>query len=146
MFDLNLKFMKSSQMLCGAAALLLIFAACSKKESEDETSDEWPEMDSFHMIIADAYHPFKDSANLAPAKKLAEEMALEAVRWQEAALPDKVSDDDMKKMLEGLRLESRAFADQVRSNVSDAELGNSLTTLHDSFHKIMEAWYGKGEK
>ncbi len=137
--------MKSFRFQIAAVALLMaLLFACGKKESGDnESTDEWPEMDSFHMIIADAYHPFKDSANLAPAKKLAEEMAWEAVRWQEATLPKKVDNDDMKQQLEKLRTESRAFADQVKSNVSDTELGNSLTALHESFHKVMEAWYGE---
>jgi hypothetical protein len=136
--------MKSYRFLFGAVALIALLFACSKKESNaEESSDEWPEMDSFHMIMADAYHPFKDSANLAPAKRLAEEMALEAVRWQEAPLPEKVSNDDMKAQLEKLKMESRTFADQVKSNVDDVTLGNSLTGLHESFHKIMEAWHGE---
>jgi hypothetical protein len=136
--------MKSYHFLLGTVVMLAVLFACGKKESGNgESSDEWPEMDSFHMIMADAYHPFKDSANLAPAKKLAEEMALEAVRWQEASLPQKVNNDDMKEQLEKLRMESRAFADQVKSNVSDTELGNSLTALHESFHKVMEAWHRK---
>jgi hypothetical protein len=137
--------MRSHHLQFAAVVLLttLLFA-CNKKESgSDESSDEWPEMDSFHMIIADAYHPFKDSANLAPAKKLAEEMAWEAVRWQEATLPKKVDNDDMRVQLEKLKMESRAFADQVKANASDAELGNSLTSLHESFHKAMEMWYGE---
>ena len=137
--------MRSHHLQFVAVVLITtLLLACNKKESGgDESSDEWPEMDSFHMIIADAYHPFKDSANLAPAKKLAEEMAWEAVRWQEATLPKKVDNDDMKEQLEKLKMESRAFADQVKANVSDAELGNSLTALHESFHKAMEMWYGE---
>jgi hypothetical protein len=136
--------MKFVRFLWGAAVLIIAIAACTgKKESAAENdSDEWPEMDSFHMIMSDAYHPFKDSANLEPAKRLAEELALEAVRWQEASLPKKADNTDMKEQLEKLKLESRAFADQVKANVSDTELGNSLTALHESFHKIMETWHG----
>jgi len=100
----NFNTMKSYHFVFVAVVLLTLLFACSKKESgTDESSDEWPEMDSFHMIMADAYNPFKDSANLAPAKKLAEEMALEAVRWQEASLPKKVNNDDMKVQLEKLK-------------------------------------------
>ncbi len=136
--------MKFRHYLFPLVVIFALLAACSKKESGSEAdSDEWPEMDSFHMIMSDAYHPFKDSANLEPAKRLAEEMALEAVRWQESSLPAKVDNSDMKDQLEKLKMESRTFADQVKANVSDTELGNSLTNLHESFHKIMESWYGE---
>ena len=136
--------MKLRHYLFPLVMIFALLAAYSTKESNSEKdSDEWPEMDSYHMIMSDAYHPFKDSANLEPAKRLAEEMALEAVRWQESSLPAKVDNSDMKVQLEKLKMESRTFADQVKANVSDTELGNSLTGLHESFHKIMESWYGE---
>ena len=49
-----------------AVVLLLLVIACSEKKSS--SPDEWPGMDTFHMIMAESYHPLKDSANLAPAK------------------------------------------------------------------------------
>ncbi|HRG08628.1 MAG TPA: hypothetical protein PLJ08_08615, partial [Cyclobacteriaceae bacterium] len=65
---------------------IVVLAACSKKEETQATEEtaateeanDWAEMDSFHMIMAEAFHPFKDSANLEPVKALAEEMAVEA--------------------------------------------------------------------
>ena len=125
--------------------LLLIVAACAKK-SETSSSDEWPEMDSFHMVMAEAFHPYKDSANVEPVKRLAGEMALEAARWQSSDLPDKVNTDEVKGQLEKLMVGTRALADQVKAGASDEEIGTALTTLHDSFHRITEAWHGGGEK
>ncbi len=129
--------------------MVLLLASCGKKPetmSAEESSDEWPELDSFHMLMSDAFHPYKDSANVAPVKKLAEEMALEAERWQESKLPGKVNNDGIKDQLEKLKVGTRALADQIKAGASDAEIGASLTTLHDNFHAIMEAWYGGGEK
>lgn len=136
---------------------LLIFMVCllglsscdkSKSDSKEVTSvdsDEWKEMDSFHMIMADAFHPYKDSANLAPAKKLAEEMAMEAGKWASAPLPEKVNNDDVRQSLNKLKEDTRALADLIKSGADDSSVGASLNSLHDSFHGIMEAWHKGGE-
>jgi len=120
-----------------------VVLACSKKEAP---SDEWPGLDTYHMVMAEAYHPMRDSANLAPAKANAEDLALEAENWEKGALPDKVDNDEVKGLLAQLKTDSRAFADQVKSNVPDSVLSSSLENLHEEFHKIMEAWHGGGEK
>ncbi|MFM9838757.1 MAG: hypothetical protein ACKVOQ_10870 [Cyclobacteriaceae bacterium] len=126
------------------------FASCTSKTESTATtteeSDEWKEMDSFHMIMAEAFHPFKDSSNLAPVKKLAEEMATEADKWASAELPAKVNKDEVKEELQKLKTDTRALADLIKSGADDAAIGSSLNSLHDSFHEIMEAWHGEGEK
>ena len=125
--------------------MLLMAAACAKK-SETDAAYEWPEMESFHMVMAEAFHPYKDSSNVEPIKRLAEEMALEADRWQSSPLPSKVNTDEVKDQLEKLKVGTRALADQIKTGASDEEIGATLTILHDSFHKITEAWHGGGEK
>ncbi len=133
-----------------AIGCLCFMAACSGKTKTDETTNtesaDWKEMDSFHMIMAEAFHPFKDSSNLAPAKKLAEEMALEAEKWSAASLPSKVDNQEVKASLEKLKVDTRALADLIKSGADDQSVGASLNSLHDSFHGIMEAWHGGGEK
>lgn len=126
------------------ASTLLIFA-CSgeKKGGEEETT--WAGMDSYHMLMADVYHPLKDSANLAPAKNGAEALAAEAEKWASGVLPEKVDNDEMKARLESLKKSSRAFADKVKTNASDEELAAALTALHEEFHHIMEIWERDGE-
>ena len=124
--------------------LVVIAAACTNK-SETASSDEWPEMESFHMLMAEAFHPYKDSSNLEPVKRLAEEMALEADRWQSSELPKKVRNEDVKGQLEKLKMGTRALADQVKAGATDDEIGATLTRLHDGFHKINEAWHGGGK-
>lgn len=132
-----------------APLLFLVVVACTKKEevAQEATTEanEWPEMDSFHMVMAEAFHPFKDSTNLAPAKSLAEEMAGEAEKWVTAPLPEKVNTEEVKGLLEKLKTDTRAFADKVKNGVADEELGNDLTALHDGFHGLMEAWHKGGE-
>jgi hypothetical protein len=126
------------------------FVNCTSKTESTATttgdSDEWKEMDSFHTIMAVAFHPYKDSSNLAPVKKMAEAMAVEADKWSSTELPAKVSNDEVKEELQKLKADTRALADLIKSGADDAAIGSSLNALHDSFHEIMEAWHGGGEK
>ncbi len=128
---------------------LLMGSACGHKSepAQDQASeDEWPEMDSFHMLMAEAFHPYKDSSNLEPAKKLAGELSLEAENWQGAPLPRKVDNDVVKDLLKSLKADSQQLAELIKAGATDQEIGTSLTAVHDQFHKITEAWHGEGEK
>jgi len=135
------------------AIVALLFACGTKKETAEtgETADsatavadEWREMDDFHMIMAESFHPFKDSANLAPAKAKAAEMAASAERWLAAPLPEKVNNDSVKAKLEALKTKTTAFVETAKST-DDKVVGDALTELHDMFHELQEAWYAGHE-
>lgn len=138
--------MKKSIFRILVLTLVVAIAACSGKKEEAETADQdsWPEMDEFHMLMAESFHPFKDSANLEPAKANASEMAQVAEKWASAPIPKKVDSEHVKNMLKELKTATATFAQSVAAADSLA-LGESLTKLHDDFHKIQEAWYGGGE-
>lgn len=121
-----------------------VIGACSSKPETAE-SDDWKELDSYHMIMAESFHPLKDSSNLAPARANAEALAAEAAKWTSAELPNKVNTDEMKAMIAKLNTSSRAFADMVGAGATDDELAAALTALHGEFHHIMEAWEGGHE-
>jgi Tfp pilus assembly protein PilP len=141
--------MKYTKLYAVAMTLIVLVACTAKKETANSVSqelDEWKEMDSFHMIMAEAFHPYKDSSNLEPAKKLAEDMATEAAKWADTNLPEKVNNEDVKQQLQKLKADTRALADLIKNGGDKDAIGNSLNVLHDSFHGIMEAWHGGEEK
>lgn len=117
--------------------------ACSgKKEEATASSDEWKEMDEFHLVMADAFHPYKeDSTNIQPAIKNAAELASVAEKWANAPLPAKVDNEEMKASLAQLKADAAAFA-QLAQSGDTTKIGTSLTALHDAFHKVQESWYG----
>lgn len=131
--------------------ILFVFVmaiACSEKKDSTSAAvnnDEWPEMDEFHMIMAESFHPYKDSSNLEPAKVNAADMAKLAEKWTTAPLPEKVNTDEVKANLEQLKNDAAAFAQTVQSGDS-TKIGESLTSLHDLFHKLQEAWYKPGKE
>lgn len=122
--------------------IILLTAACSggKKEAAID-NDKWPAMDEFHMVMAESFHPYKDSANLEPAKANAAEMAKAADKWLNAPLPEKVNTDEIKAALGQLKTDADAFTQLVQSS-DTVKIGQSLTALHDAFHTLQEAWYG----
>jgi hypothetical protein len=103
-------------------------------------------MDDFHVIMAETFHPFKDTANLEPAKTHSEHLAMEAEKWANAPVPEKVNNDEVKAKLQKLKTDTRAFADKVRAGGTDEEIGAQLTAVHDLFHEIQESWYSGGHK
>lgn len=131
-------------------AAVVFLAACSAKKEEttqatEETAaaEEWPEMDAYHFAMAEAFHPFKDSANLEPVKAQAADLVKAAETWVNATLPEKVNNDDVKAKLQELKTGSESLAQLVTTG-TDEEIGTALTALHDKFHELQEAWYGGG--
>jgi hypothetical protein len=138
--------MNLKQWMAGFVIIFITFACASKKEEahdEGNTSEskEWKEMDEFHMIMAETFHPYKDSANLEPAKMQARELSTAAEKWASSTLPDKVNNDDMKAKLEELKNGTSALVQSVGTG-DDKAIGEQLTKVHDLFHGIQEDWYG----
>jgi len=129
--------------------MLVVFSAASctqkKHKSSEEhhgvSTDEWKEMDEFHMVMAESFHPFKDSSNLEPAIKNSAAMVSAAESWANAPLPDQVDNDETRAKLKELTEATVAFADMV-NNSDPQKIGESLTAMHDLFHDLQETWYG----
>jgi|SRR5688572_95952 len=125
--------------------------SCSNKKegaadshAEQTSTDDWKEMDDFHLLMAESFHPFKDSANLEPAKQNAAALVASAERWAEAPLPAKLEDDEeVKFKINQLQKDATKFSEVVSTGDENA-IGESLTKLHDLFHAIQESWYGGG--
>lgn len=126
--------------------LMLAVAACASKRDQDRSAQvgsdasTWEEMDNFHMLMAETFHPFRDSANVEPAKARASALMAAASNWASAPLPGKVNNDAMRSRLEQLKEQAAALAQTVKSQ-DDNAIGEELEALHDTFHEIEHAWY-----
>ena len=135
--------MKKIIILFSLAALVTLFACGGKHDQHHEAMAQdsiWKGMDEFHFVMAESFHPFKDSSNLEPAKKLADEMDSVAGIWLAAARPEKVNTDVVKERMEKLKADTKLFAAAVNVE-SDSTLAKSLDDLHNQFHVLQEAWY-----
>lgn len=129
---------------------LLVIVGCGTKKDDASTAhhnheaagEDWKEMDEFHMVMAEAFHPYKDSANLAPAMQLADSLVMAAGKWADAPLPEKFKEDDeVKFKLSQLKTDASTFATVAKTGDEKA-IAESLTKLHDLFHEILESWHG----
>lgn len=154
-FSAKLKIlMRKTVLQLFVMASMILWVACSGKTEKTEEAaaeeqaatdnDAWPEMDEFHMLMAESFHPFKDSANLDPAIANAGDLAAMAEKWANAPLPERVNNDEVKGYLNELKTSTAAFT-QLTASGDSTKIGASLTQLHDQFHKLQEAWYGKGD-
>lgn len=125
---------------------LALCVACSQKSNEAEDDVEWKEMDEFHAVMADVYHPLKDSGNLEPIKKDAGALANVAKRWAQSKLPSKVDNEETATLLAQLEDGCEQLNQLVNDKASDDEIATKLTNLHDTFHTIMEKWYQSGKE
>jgi outer membrane murein-binding lipoprotein Lpp len=131
--------------ILAVAVIACVIAGCSKhKEEHSSDTKTWAEMDDFHMVMAETFHPYKDSADLAPVKFKVKELVESADKWTQAALPEKVDNEEMKTKLQQLKSETEALADVVQAK-DDKAIGDQLVKVHDMFHQIQEMWYSGGE-
>jgi hypothetical protein len=139
-----------NQWMC----LLFVICACSCASKKDAAKDRddahgtaddgaWKEMDDFHLIMAETFHPYKDSANLEPVKSRALELMTAADKWSSASLPPKVDNAAMRSKLQQLKAEAATLAESVKS-ANDSVIAEQLNKLHDTFHQVQEAWYEQG--
>jgi hypothetical protein len=133
-------------------SLIMIVVACSTKQennghtTQEASQGDWAEMDEFHMVMAEAFHPYKDSANLEPARQNASSLVSAAEKWSQAQLPEKFEgDDEIKFKLNQLKADASTFA-SIAETGDDKSVGESLTKLHNLFHSIQESWYEPHEE
>ena len=111
-----------------------------REHGEQRSTDgEAAAMDSFHLLMAETFHPFKDSADLGPIKDKAGELAAVAERWARQPLPTRIRNEKVKLKLQQLEHDARALADLVKTG-TDEEIGASLVRLHELFHELHYMW------
>jgi hypothetical protein len=124
-------------------AVLVVFtlAQCSGKKTSD---DQGSGMKEFHQVMAAVYHPYMDSGNLKPLREHIGELVVAADAWSTMS-----NEPTLKSLLDQLSADSRKLEGEVRNGATDGVIGQSLTALHEEFHKAMEMNGGherEGEK
>lgn len=136
--------MKMKLQVVTGLMLLMACAFCTRSHQEAD-ADEWKEMDAFHRVMAEVFHPLKDSGNVQPAMERMDELADEAEKWAAAPLPERVNNDEVKQKLDRLKNDTRALADAIKAGAPEDQVGTTLYEIHDLFHEITEAWHKEGE-
>lgn len=118
-----------------------VFISCNGKK-ESSSTGEWKELDSYHDVLAEVYHPLSDSGNVEPARRLLGSLAEKGDSLAMASLPEKVNTEEMKSLISTITSDTRNLANEIKNGVSDSVVSQRLNPIHDQFHKIHEIWSG----
>jgi hypothetical protein len=112
-----------------AAMMSLLFTAFA-------AAGEWKEMEAFHMVMAETFHPTEEG-NLQPLRDNAGDLAAKARTWRDSKVPAGYDGEKTAKALNGLVARCEKLEAAVKAKQSDAELTKLITEAHDAFHAII---------
>jgi hypothetical protein len=114
---------------------LFIIAGLNTVQAQKKA--KWNEMEEFHKVMSTTFHPAEDG-NLEPIKTRSGEMLDKAVAWKNSTPPDGYNKKEMMPLLKDLVKGAKKLSKMVKSNASDKEITDKLSSLHDVFHELME--------
>ncbi len=116
----------------------LLSAAVLLTAASGQASDKWAELESFHEVMSQTFHPVEEN-KFAPIRKRAGELAEKAKQWLDSKPPKVYDTQDINAILVKLSAESKALSDSIAKGASDEQIKKDLTALHDRFHEIIGA-------
>jgi superoxide dismutase len=97
--------------------------------------DSWMELRDFHGVMAQTFHPMEEG-NLNPIKNRSGEMLEKARKLAQNEAPASFRSPEIKKAIMDLVEGSAQLHKLVLKKKKDAQIKDSLTKLHDTFHII----------
>lgn len=108
----------------------------AKGAMADHARSGWKELDAYHQLMMDTWHPAKGKNDLKPFKAKANDMAA-AARLLSMSTPPKGCDaPGLRKASTDLSPATADAAVLVARNASDAELKTALAALHERFEVL----------
>lgn len=115
----------------------LLVTALILVSSVNAQTKKWKEMDEFHTVMGETFHPAEEG-KLGPIKSRSQEMADKAMAWLRSEAPEGFNKNAVKESLKKLVKGTKALNKLVKSNTADDVITKKLNELHDIFHHIEE--------
>ena len=115
---------------------LVLFSLFVNSISAQSIFEKWPEMNVFHEVISETFHPTEEN-NLEPLKTRSEELMKKAENLLNSNIPEEYRTKAILSALEILQIKSETLHKLVLSKASDTELKQSIIDVHDTFHEIV---------
>ncbi len=116
--------------------IILSFLMLTASLTFSQSKTEWPELKSFHSVMAQTYHP-SEEGNLKPIKERAGELVEKAEALQKSKIPAEHNNDKIKSAVDRLVTGSKELKTMVDKKESDEAITKNLSALHDTFHEIV---------
>ncbi len=111
-------------------------AAMGKGKADDHAASGWKELDAYHKLMMDTWHPAKGKNDLKPFKAKANDMAA-AAKLLKASTPPKGCDaPGLRKAADELSPATSDAAVMVAKKAGDAELKAALGALLEKFEVL----------
>lgn len=121
----------------GIISLSLGFWLIGSTLEAQSVFDTWPALKDFHGVMSQTFHPAEEG-NLAPIKARSLEMYDKAMALSKSTAPAALNTKPIKMAVKELVKSSKSLHKLIKSpTATDAAITNSLTALHDVFHKIV---------
>lgn len=121
----------------GIISLSLGFWLIGSTLEAQSVFDTWPALKDFHGVMSQTFHPAEEG-NLAPIKARSLEMYDKAMALSKSTAPAALNTKPIKMAVKELVKGSKSLHKLIKSpTATDAAITNSLTALHDVFHKIV---------
>jgi superoxide dismutase len=98
--------------------------------------DDWPELKSFHKVMAQTFHP-SEEGNLEPIKTRIGELVEKANILAKSNIPQEFKSKKIIQALNQLVSDSKKLQKTIQSGASDEKIKKDLSKLHDVFHQII---------
>ncbi|MES2180393.1 MAG: hypothetical protein V4550_21255 [Gemmatimonadota bacterium] len=110
----------------------------SKMEMEHHggESSGWKELDAFHTLLAETWHPVAKSKDLTPIREKAVALSDAAQAWSLSKAPHGCDAKPILDAVASVASESKALAQLVAKKAADAEVTSALKALHDRFETV----------
>lgn len=103
---------------------------------DDHASSGWKELDAYHQLMMDTWHPAKGKNDLAPTRAKATAMSDQAKVLGKSIAPKGCDSPALKTAAAKLVPQTQALADMVSAKADDAALKTALKALHDQFEVL----------
>lgn len=121
----------------GIISLSLGFWLIGSTLEAQSVFDTWPALKDFRGVMSQTFHPAEEG-NLAPIKARSLEMYDKAMALSKSTAPAALNTKPIKMAVKELVKGSKSLHKLIKSpTATDAAITNSLTALHDVFHKIV---------
>jgi hypothetical protein len=119
-----------------AVFVFLSFYSARAQEAKHNDMSSWAELKSFHMVMAQTFHP-SEEGNLKPIRERSGELYEKAVALDKSKAPAEFNTPEIQAATKDLVQKTKELNDLVKSKGSDEKVKELLAATHNSFHKIV---------
>lgn len=107
-----------------------------KHEGNHKEFSEWKELKSFHEVISHTFHPMEEG-NFKPIREKAGELNKAAATLASSKIPADLNRPEVVRAVKELNVKTKQLDELIQKKGSDEKVKELLTSVHDSFHKIV---------